>query len=152
MCSCGSIGGANSEDKLWVATATRPNRRRSSVPDASCGSGGSADGEDEDDEIENRSTLPRNLQSGPQTTNSLPRLPTNTNSNTMQKSQSMYHFLPQNVKSARYRPPGINRLTSVPKRAVSAPGLQPSHQRRGRRSQQHNVPSGKFFERCLLCW
>lgn len=143
--SCGSIGGANSEDKLWVATATRPNRRRSSVPDASYGSGGSADGEDEDDEIESRSTLPRSLQSGTQSTNSLPRLPTNASSNTMQKSQSMYHFLPQNVKSARYRPPGINRLTSAPKRAVSAPGLQPSHQRRGRRSQQQNVPSGKFF-------
>lgn len=140
--SCGSIGGANSEDKLWVASATKPNRRRSSVPDTSCGSGGSADGEDEDDEIESRSTLPRNLQNGPQTTNSLPRLPTNT---TMQKSQSMYHFLPQNVKSARYRPPGLNRLTSFPKRAVSAPGLQPSHQRRGRRSQQQNVNSGKFL-------
>nr|CAH7749276.1 unnamed protein product [Callosobruchus chinensis] len=59
----------------------------------------------------------------------------------MQKSQSMYQFLPQNVKSARYRPPGLNRITSVPKRAVSAPGLQPTHQRRGRRSQQ--VASGE---------
>ncbi|KAJ8946568.1 hypothetical protein NQ318_008298, partial [Aromia moschata] len=142
--SCGSIGGANSEDKLWVASATRPNRRRSSVPDASCGSGGSADGEDEDEEIESRSTLPRSLQSGTPTTNSLPRLPTNTPATNMQKSQSMYHFLPQNVKSARYRPPGFNKLTTtIPKRAVSAPGLQPSHQRRGRRSQQQNVPSGK---------
>ncbi|KAJ8978321.1 hypothetical protein NQ317_015935 [Molorchus minor] len=139
--SCGSIGGANSEDKLWVTTATRPNRRRSSVPDASCGSGGSADGEDEDEEIETRSTLPRSLQSGPATTNSLPRLPTNTPASTMQKSQSMYHFLPQNVKSARYRPPGFSKLTTIPKRAVSAPGLQPSHQRRGRRSQQQNVPN-----------
>ncbi|KAG5881599.1 Synaptotagmin-like protein 4, partial [Gonioctena quinquepunctata] len=138
--SCGSIGGANSEDKLWVASAIRPNRRRSSVPDASCGSGGSADGEDEDEEMESRSTLPRSLQSGTPTTNSLPRLPTNASSNIMQKSQSMHQFLPQNVKSARYRPPGFSRLTTVPKRAVSAPGLQPSHQRRGRRSQQ-NVPS-----------
>ncbi|XP_018565614.1 uncharacterized protein LOC108906745 [Anoplophora glabripennis] len=146
--SCGSIGGANSEDKLWVASATRPNRRRSSVPDASCGSGGSADGEDEDEEIESRSTLPRSLQSGAPTTNSLPRLPTNTPPTNMQKSQSMYHFLPQNVKSARYRPPGFSRLTTtVPKRAVSAPGLQPSHQRRGRRSQQQNVPSGE----CYIC-
>nr|XP_023023057.1 uncharacterized protein LOC111511278 [Leptinotarsa decemlineata] len=138
--SCGSIGGANSEDKLWVASAIRPNRRRSSVPDASCGSGGSADGEDEDEEMESRSTLPRSLQSGAPTTNSLPRLPTNASSTNMLKSQSMHHFLPQNVKSARYRPPGA-RLTTIPKRAVSAPGLQPSHQRRGRRSQQPNVPS-----------
>ncbi|KAJ8930779.1 hypothetical protein NQ314_016390 [Rhamnusium bicolor] len=145
--SCGSIGGANSEDKLWVASATRPNRRRSSVPDASCGSGGSADGEDEDEEIESRSTLPRSLQSGAPTTNSLPRLPTNTPTNNMQKSQSMYHFLPQNVKSARYRPPGFSRLTTtVPKRAVSAPGLQPSHQRRGRRSQQQNVPNAQAIQ------
>ncbi|KAH0809362.1 hypothetical protein GEV33_013424 [Tenebrio molitor] len=142
--SCGSIGGANSEDKLWVASATRPTRRRSSVPDATCGSGGSADGEedDEDEDIESRSTLPRSLQSGAPTTNSLPRLPTNTPSTSMQKAQSMYHFLPPNAKSARYRPPGFSRLiTTVPKRAVSAPGLQPTHQRRGRRSQQHNVPS-----------
>ncbi|KAL3277067.1 hypothetical protein HHI36_012428 [Cryptolaemus montrouzieri] len=137
--SCGSIGGASSEDKLWISTATRPNRRRSSVPDASCGSGGSADGEDDDDE-EVGTSLPRNLQTGPGTTNSLPRLPTNTPPSSMHKAQS-HHFLPQNAKSARYRPPGFNRLnTTVPKRAVSAPGLQPSHQRRGRRSQQ-NVPS-----------
>ncbi|XP_064212503.1 uncharacterized protein LOC664073 isoform X2 [Tribolium castaneum] len=141
--SCGSIGGANSEDKLWVASTTRPTRRRSSVPDATCGSGGSADGEDDDEEdIESRSTLPRSLQSGAATTNSLPRLPTNTPPTSMQKAQSMYHFLPPNAKSARYRPPGFSRLiTTVPKRAVSAPGLQPTHQRRGRRSQQHNVPS-----------
>lgn len=140
--SCGSIGGANSEDKLWVAaTVSRPNRRRSSVPDAvSCGSGGSADGEEEDDDMEARSTLPRSLQSVAQSTNSLPRLTVG-----MQKSQSMYHFLPQNVKSARYRPPGFNRLLpAAPQRAVSAPGLQPSHQRRGRRSQQHNVPIGEL--------
>lgn len=147
--SCGSIGGGNSEDKLWVTSGTRPNRRRSSVPDASCGSGGSADGEDdddEDDEIENRSTLPRSLQAGTPTTNSLPRLPTNTPPANMHKAQSMYHFLPHNAKSARYRPPGFNRLiTTVPKKAYSAPGLQPSHQRRNRKSPQHNIPSGEFF-------
>lgn len=146
--SCGSIGGGNSEDKLWVSSGTRPNRRRSSVPDASCGSGGSADGEDddEDDEIESRSTLPRSLQAGTPTTNSLPRLPINTPPTNMHKAQSMYHFLPHNAKSARYRPPGFNRLiTAVPKKAYSAPGLQPSHQRRNRKSPQHNVPSGKFL-------
>lgn len=146
--SCGSIGGGNSEDKLWVAAGTRPNRRRSSVPDASCGSGGSADGEDDDDdeEIESRSTLPRSLQAGTPTTNSLPRLPTNTPPANMHKAQSMYHFLPHNAKSARYRPPGFNRLTTnVPKKAYSAPGLQPSHQRRNRKSPQHNVPNGEYF-------
>ena len=151
--SCGSIGGANSEDKLWVASAARPTRRRSSVPDAACGSGGSADGEedDEDEEMESRSTLPRSLQSGAATTNSLPRLPTNAAATSMQKAQSMYHFLPPNAKSARYRPPGFSRLvTAAPKRAVSAPGLQPTHQRRGRRSQQLNVPSGESVWRFLF--
>lgn len=146
--SCGSIGGGNSEDKLWVTSGTRPNRRRSSVPDASCGSGGSADGEDDDDddEIESRSTLPRSLQAGTATTNSLPRLPTNTPPANMHKAQSMYHFLPHNAKSARYRPPGFNRLTTtVPKKAYSAPGLQPSHQRRNRKSPQHNVPNGELI-------
>lgn len=140
--SCGSIGGANSEDKLWVASATRPTRRRSSVPDATCGSGGSADGEDEEEEdLEGR-------RSG--ATNSLPRLPTNSPPVSMQKAQSMYHFSPPNAKSARYRAPGFSRLVSAgPKRAVSAPGLQ--HQRRGRRSQQQsNVPSGEFFYIFLL--
>lgn len=141
--SCGSIGGGTSEDKLWVASATKPNRRRSSVPDASCGSGASADGEEEEDEM-SCATLPRSMQCGPQTTNSLPRLPT-TSVAALQKAQSQ-QFLAQNVKSARYRPPGITRLMPTqPKRAVSAPGLQPSHQRRGRRSLQSNVPSGEFL-------
>jgi hypothetical protein len=36
------------------------------------------------------------------------------------------------VKSARYRPPGFSRL-AAPKRAVSAPGLQPLHPSRGNR-------------------
>ncbi|XP_050297159.1 uncharacterized protein LOC126736703 isoform X2 [Anthonomus grandis grandis] len=142
--SCGSI---ISEDKqLW----NKPNRRRSSVPDtASCGSGGSADGEEEDEDLEARSTLPRSVLNGPQTTNSLPRLPTAT----LQKAQSHHHLLSsggggggQNVKSARYRPPGFARLMTPqqPKRAASAPGLH--HQRRGaggggRRSQISNVPS-----------
>lgn len=142
--SCGSIGGGTSEDRLWVATATKPNRRRSSVPDAtSCGSG--ADGEDEDEDMENRATLPRSTQTGPQATNSLPRLPT-TPLAAMQKAQS-HHFLSQNnVKSARYRPPGFQKhAPAQPKRAVSAPGLQPSHQRRGRRSFQSNLSSGELF-------
>lgn len=172
--SCGSIGGGNSEDKLWVTHSTRPSKRRSSVPDTTCGgSGDSADGEEDDDEedceeddedqdeeLENRSTLPRSLQSGPATTNSLPRLPTTNataaqNTTNMHKTQSMYHFLQQNVKSARYRPPGFNRLTTtVPKRAVSAPGLQPTHQRRSRHKQQSTLVTGEydFFRRANVRW
>uniref|UniRef100_A0A182QS67 C2 domain-containing protein n=1 Tax=Anopheles farauti TaxID=69004 RepID=A0A182QS67_9DIPT len=52
-----------------------------------------------------------------------------------QKSQSVYHFLQNNVKSARYRAPGFNRPPSAPKRAMSAPGLHPSYPRRERRSR-----------------
>uniref|UniRef100_A0A182PQ69 C2 domain-containing protein n=1 Tax=Anopheles epiroticus TaxID=199890 RepID=A0A182PQ69_9DIPT len=52
-----------------------------------------------------------------------------------QKSQSVYHFLQNNVKSARYRAPGFNRPTSAPKRAMSAPGLQPPYPRRERRNR-----------------
>lgn len=150
--SCGSIGGGGSEDKLWVSSSSRTTRRRSSVPDAASGSGGSADGEDddEDEDLDNRATLPRSLQMNAATTNSLPRLPTTTVPSTMYKAHSMYHFLQQNVKSARYRPPGFNKSTaSAPKRAVSAPGLQPSHPRRGRRSQPSSaVASGESF--CLI--
>lgn len=148
--SCGSIGGgSNSEEKHWVVTpAVRPNRRRSSVPDATCGSGGSADGEDDDEEdLKGRSTLPRSLQTNTATTNSLPRLPTTATAANMHKAQSMHHFLQHTVKSARYRPPGFNRSNATvgPKRAVSAPGLQPSHPRREtrRRSQQPHISSGK---------
>ncbi|KAL1513820.1 hypothetical protein ABEB36_003173 [Hypothenemus hampei] len=128
--SCGSIGGNVSEDKLWVTSTNKTARRRSSVPDATS-SGGSADGEDEDEDLDEgtRATLPRSIQTGPQTTNSLPRLPT-TSVPTLQKAQS-HHFLSQNVKSARYRPPGFTRIAPAqPKRALSAPGLQ---FRRGRR-------------------
>ncbi|KAF5307341.1 hypothetical protein FQR65_LT07058 [Abscondita terminalis] len=133
--SCGSIGGSNCEDKLWISNS-KISTRRSSVPDAASGSGGSADGEDDDEELENRATLPRSLQTTTATTNSLPRLPTTSPPNTMYKAHSMYHFLQQNVKSARYRPPGFSKFTTtIPKRTVSAPGLQPSHQRLGRRSQ-----------------
>lgn len=155
--SCGSIGGGgNSDDKHWVVTSSvRPNRRRSSVPDATCGSGGSADGEDDDDEdLEGRSTLPRSLQTNTNTTNSLPRLPTSSNAANMHKAQSMHHFLQHNVKSARYRPPGFSRSSVVagPKRAVSAPGLQPSHPRREtrRRSQHAPVASGESYHFIIM--
>lgn len=155
--SCGSIGGGgNSDDKHWVVTSSvRPNRRRSSVPDATCGSGGSADGEDDDDEdLEGRSTLPRSLQTNTNTTNSLPRLPTSSNAANMHKAQSMHHFLQHNVKSARYRPPGFSRssVAAGPKRAVSAPGLQPSHPRREtrRRSQHAPVASGESYHFIIM--
>ncbi|CAD6233842.1 GSCOCG00007337001-RA-CDS [Cotesia congregata] len=149
--SCGSIGASNTitttssvgqgsvEEKIWS------NRRRSSVPDdprhRRRKSAAEKDQEDNDSEFEfNESramTLPRGLQTptSTSTTNSLPRLPAITSA--MHKAHSMYHFLPSNtgVKSARYRPPGFARnLTSAPKRALSAPGLEiPSPGKRERR-------------------
>uniref|UniRef100_A0A8W7PAL3 C2 domain-containing protein n=1 Tax=Anopheles coluzzii TaxID=1518534 RepID=A0A8W7PAL3_ANOCL len=56
-----------------------------------------------------------------------------------QKSQSVYHFLQNNVKSARYRAPGFNRPPSAPKRAMSAPGLQPPYPRRERRNRMQQL-------------
>ncbi|XP_053666608.1 uncharacterized protein LOC128715721 [Anopheles marshallii] len=61
-----------------------------------------------------------------------------------QKSQSVYHFLQNNVKSARYRAPGFNRPPSAPKRAMSAPGLQPPYPRRERRNRLQQLSNGKF--------
>ncbi|KFB42702.1 hypothetical protein ZHAS_00010441 [Anopheles sinensis] len=62
-----------------------------------------------------------------------------------QKSQSVYHFLQNNVKSARYRAPGFNRPPSAPKRAMSAPGLQPPYPRRERRGRlQHLLNAYKL--------
>lgn len=144
--SCGSIGGGSSEDKSWIAPAIRPRLRRSSVPDATSGSADSVDC-DEDEDLENRATLPRSLQTSTANTNSLPRLPTTASTSTMFKAHSMHHFLQHNVKSARYRPPGFNKSsTASPKRASSAPGLQISHQRRGRKSQQSNlITTGEFL-------
>ncbi|KAJ4452189.1 hypothetical protein ANN_03707 [Periplaneta americana] len=157
--SCGSIGGSV-EDKIWNA-----RRRRSSVPDANtchAGSGTSADGDDDDDTDDDdtdvrSTTLPRSLQTSCSAgTNSLPRLPTCTTASpapsilsaagSMYKSHSVQHFGQGHVKSARYRPPGFNR-TAPPKRAVSAPGLQPQHPTRGgrgeggRRSRLQSNPS-----------
>jgi len=160
--SCGSIGGSV-EDKIWNA-----RRRRSSVPDANtchAGSGTSADGDDDDDTDDDdddsdmrSTTLPRSLQTSCSAgTNSLPRLPTSTTASPapsvlstasgggMYKSHSVQHFGQGHVKSARYRPPGFSR-PAAPKRALSAPGLQPVHPSRsnrgdgGRRSRlQSNV-------------
>ncbi|XP_075215985.1 bitesize isoform X2 [Lycorma delicatula] len=94
--SCGSIGGSV-EDKIWGLR--HPKRRRSSVPD----SGGSADGE-EDSEEEQR------VQPA---TNSLPRLPTTAApSPSIYKAHSVHQF--NNVKSARYRPPGRSPAPLAP--------------------------------------
>uniref|UniRef100_A0A182YP13 C2 domain-containing protein n=1 Tax=Anopheles stephensi TaxID=30069 RepID=A0A182YP13_ANOST len=60
-----------------------------------------------------------------------------------QKSQSVYHFLQNNVKSARYRAPGFNRPPSAPKRAMSAPGLQPPYPRRERRNRLQHLSNEK---------
>ncbi|XP_046392688.1 uncharacterized protein LOC124160735 isoform X2 [Ischnura elegans] len=120
-------------------------RRRRSVPDARGPPG------------ERSTTLPRSNTAVSASTNSLPRLPTGsapphgTAAAAIHKSQSLmghhmqqahqqqqshhhhHHLFLQNVKSARYRPPGF-RPPPVPpvppKRAVSVPGL--NHQSRGR--------------------
>jgi len=146
--SCGSIGGSV-EDKIWNA-----RRRRSSVPDANtchAGSGTSADGDDDDDTDDDddsdmrSTTLPRSLQTSCSAgTNSLPRLPTSATASPapsvlstasgggIYKSHSVQHFGQGHVKSARYRPPGFSR-PAAPKRALSAPGLQPVHPSRSSR-------------------
>lgn len=148
--SCGSIGYDNDIEtsKLWSSSSNqKSSRRRSSVPDATCDSDENTS--DEDDRFALRSTLPRSLQNATSaSTNSLPRLST-TNlqlSTSMQKSQSVNHFLPNSVKSARYRPPGFNRPSAVPKKAVSSPGLQQSlYLKRDTRRRAHSFYGGEFF-------
>lgn len=148
--SCGSIGGL--EEKAW-----RQGRRRSSVPDAGGAntSGASADGDDDEDDEEDdaprSTTLPRSLQTSCSAgTNSLPRLPTSA-SGAVYKAHSVHHLLPSHVKSARYRPPGFNRPVP-PKRAVSAPGLQPPppHPRRDARRRLQASPQA--VGECLWLW
>ncbi|XP_058811667.1 synaptotagmin-like protein 4 isoform X2 [Topomyia yanbarensis] len=156
--SCGSIGGEREDfesSKLWGSTQSQTTgRRRSSVADDT----DSDDSTRNDNRLASRSTLPRSLQNTNTTinTNSLPRLPTTniqtimqsapvssaSTSSVVQKSHSVYHFLQNNVKSARYRAPGFNQRPpqSAPKRAVSAPGLQqPLYPRRERRRIQSNL-------------
>ncbi|XP_055612744.1 uncharacterized protein LOC129759348 isoform X2 [Uranotaenia lowii] len=160
--SCGSIGGEREDfesSKLWGSSQSqKTGRRRSSVADDT----DSDDSTRNENRLASRSTLPRSLQNGNSSinTNSLPRLPTSnmqtimqsvpnesaSTSSVMQKSQSVYHFLQNNVKSARYRAPGFNqRPPSAPKRAVSAPGLQqPPYPRRERRKVQSFL-NGEFY-------
>lgn len=150
--SCGSIGGAGDHDlensKLWESTQSQEStRRRSGIMEDD-----TDESSDNDHHLHARSTLPRSLQTSSitaSTTNSLPRLPTtSTNmqaapSGAMQKAQSVYQFLQNNVKSARYRAPGFSRQ-QAPKRALSAPGLQPLAPRRDRRSKVQSLAMGEF--------
>lgn len=154
--SCGSIGGGTGsiEDKIWSnrrrSSVPDANTRGESgeydvaytfgnVLPSFTGSGASAGDDDTEDELEygdpRATTLPRGLQAAATATNSLPRLPAVSGGSgpvtSMHKAHSVHHFLQQhnNVKSARYRPPGfarnnINGAGTGPKRAVSAPGLQ----------------------------
>lgn len=152
--SCGSIGGAGDHDlensKLWESTQSQESsRRRSGVMEDD-----TDESSDNDHHLHARSTLPRSLQTSSitaSTTNSLPRLPTTSSniqaspSGAMQKAQSVYQFLQNNVKSARYRAPGFSR-PQAPKRALSAPGLQqPLAPRRDRRSKVQSLAMGELF-------
>lgn len=150
--SCGSIGGAGDHDlensKLWESTQSQESsRRRSGIMEDD-----TDESSDNDHRLHARSTLPRSLQTSSitaSTTNSLPRLPTSavnspTPSGAMQKAQSVYQFLQSNVKSARYRAPGFNRPQQAPKRALSAPGLQPLAPRRDRRSKVQSLAMGEL--------
>lgn len=151
--SCGSIGGAGDHDlensKLWESTQSQEStRRRSGVMEDD-----TDESSDNDHQLHARSTLPRSLQTSSitaSTTNSLPRLPTSSSntpapSGAMQKAQSVYQFLQNNVKSARYRAPGFNRQPQPPKRALSAPGLQPLAPRRDRRSKVQSLAMGELL-------
>lgn len=116
--SCGSIGGGadHDESELWENEAPTGSRRRSSVAGGVCNSDNGSTSEEEH-KVQNRSTLPRSLQSNAtvtsSSTNSLPRLSSSAlASAAIQKSQSVYQFLQNNVKSARYRAPGFSRPSS----------------------------------------
>ena len=100
----------------------------------------------------NRSTLPRSLQQTTTTslssTNSLPRSTTQNAQLSSQKSQSAHQFLPNSVKSARYRAPGFSRLTSTPKKANSSLGLPSLYTKRDNSSRTRRIQSlysGKHF-------
>ncbi|GAB0092467.1 hypothetical protein DMENIID0001_074600 [Sergentomyia squamirostris] len=147
--SCGSIGGGMDHEiegsKLWgSSTSQKSARRRSSIPDAACDSDN--DSSDDERHFASRSTLPRSLQTTTSnSTNSLPRLSTsNLAGSNSSKSHSVYHFLQNNVKSARYRAPGFTRPSSISKKTLPAPGPQHQsltsvYQRRDGRRKVQNV-------------
>lgn len=138
--SCGSIGGNTNEHddievtNLWATdTSQRTSNRRSSVPHAGGCDTNSSSSDDDEPRLDSRSTLPRSLQTtSAASTNSLPRLTTSNVQAQMQKSQSAYQFLPNSVKSARYRAPGFNRTTAtIPKKsAASSLGLSSLYAKR----------------------
>lgn len=146
--SCGSIGGAGSgstdavnnmeSSKLWGSeNSQRTSSHRPNFPDSDEDS--STDEERRHHIMGNRSTLPRSLQTTTSSsTNSLPRSTTTVQS---QKSQSAHQFLPNSVKSARYRAPGFSRLTSTPKKANSSLGLTSLYTKRDNSSRTRRIQS-----------
>lgn len=164
--SCGSIGGGGKIDddhelksKIWEQRNNQDaGHRRSSVPDAICESDNSSEEED-GNQFPTRSTLPRSLQGTTSaSTNSLPRMSTSTATTPMQKSLSVYQFLPNSVKSARYRPSGLGsagtaagRSSSVPKKSSSTPGLQQLfHNKRDVARRLNYFNAGEFFSFLFL--
>lgn len=150
--SCGSIGGVDHDlenSKLWESTQSQ----ESSIKRVPCTSDDTDESSDNDQQrlTHQRSTLPRSLQASTaiiaSTTNSLPRLPT-TSSSTTQTGVIQKFFQGGNVKSARYRAPGFigyRAQQNAPKRALSAPGLQPFLARRERRNTKaQSLMIGKF--------
>lgn len=152
--SCGSIGGAGDHDlensKLWESTQSQESsRRRSDIMEDD-----TDESSDNEHHLHARSTLPRSLQISSitaSTTNSLPRLPTTSSniqespSGAIQKAQSVYQFLQDNVKSARYRAPGFNRQQQPPKRAFSTSEhfRLPLAPRRDRRNKIQSLAMGE---------
>lgn len=142
--SCGSIGGGFSE-------SPDDSTHRTNYPDSDSDS---SDDANRTYNISSRSTLPR-LQSTHQSasTNSLPRT-TNTAST---KAQAATQFLPNSVKSARYRAPGFNRTqANITKKAHSTLGLTSLYTKRdNQRSRRlQTFQSGKVYSlySVYVCW
>ncbi|XP_031625450.1 uncharacterized protein LOC116342095 isoform X2 [Contarinia nasturtii] len=148
--SCGSIGGAGSgstdavnnmeSSKLWGSENNqRSSSHRPTFPDSD---DTSSDEERRHHIMGNRSTLPRSLQQTTITSSSTNSLPRTTTTNAQsQKSQNTHQFLPNNVKSARYRPPGFSRLTSTPKKANSSLGLPSLYTKRDNTTRTRRIQS-----------
>jgi hypothetical protein len=135
--SCGSIDG---ERKDWKTSQNEGSEKTNEFTKT-------------EDNFRSRSTLPRILQlsMNNKSTNSLPRLPTSSSSNNqigfgaIQKAQSVYNFLHNNVKSARYRPPGFRQQqTQTPKR-ISSIKLQNINNRSEYRKTTDVKDYGKLF-------